>query len=87
MVPAMEHYRFYMLYANKTRAEHISDTVVFFPEHNKIPGVSSQESAANAALDLIKTIADISLKAPFSSIGATKLQSISNLADIFKQKT
>ena len=57
----------------------------FLPEHNKIPGVPNQETATNAALGLIEAISKPAPTAPFESIGANKLQGISNLADIFKQ--
>ena len=85
--PAMEHYRCYTLYVNKTRAERIADAVEFLPEHNKMPGIFDQEAATHVALYLIEDIENPSLTAPFESIGASKLQAIRNLTDIFKQTT
>ena len=83
----MEHYRCHTVYVDKTISEHIADTVEFPPEHNKIPGVSNQESATNAALDLIEYIPYQAPTAPFASIGDSKLQSISKLSDILKKET
>ena len=87
LVPTMEHYRCYTVYVNKTRAERISDIVEFFPEHNKIPEVSNQEAATNTPLYLIEDISDPEPISLFSSIGAIRLQAISNLEDKFKQTT
>ena len=63
------------------------DTVVFSPEHDKIPVVSNQESSINTALDMLYSIYKPSPTALFASIGASKLQAISKLMDIFKQNT
>ena len=87
LVPTMEHYRFHILYVNKTRSEHIADTVEFPPEHNKIPGLSNQEAETNAVLDLIEFITNQSPTAPFASIWDRKLQAIRKFSDIFKQTT
>ena len=73
MGPAMEHYRCYTLYVNKTRAERIADAVEFLPEHNKMPGIFNQEAATHVALYLIEDIENPALTAPFEYIGASKL--------------
>ena len=82
----MEHYRCYTVYINKNRAEIIAGVVDFFPEHNKIPVIYNQEVATNMVLDLLEAVTKPSPTSPFASIGAGKLQSISNLVDVFKQK-
>ena len=71
----------------KTRSKRITDTVLFLPDHNKMPGVSNQESSTNMALDLIEAIKNPAPTAPCASIWSRKLQVIINLADIFKQTT
>ena len=84
----MDHYRCHTVYVKKKQEELISDSVEFLPEHNKIPGISNQEATTNVALDLIEAIYNPSPKAPFASyIGAFKLQEMSQLLGIFKQKT
>ena len=83
----MEHYRFYIVYVNKTRAERIADMVHFLTDHNKIPGVSNQEASTNASLYLIEDITKPAPTSLFASIEASNLQAIRNLADIFKQTT
>jgi hypothetical protein len=40
--PALEHYRCYMVYINKTRGERVVETVDFFPENFKLPFPSTQ---------------------------------------------
>ena len=83
----MEHYRYHIAYVIKTRSERIVDTVEFPPEHIKIPGVSNQEAATNAALYLKESISNPSPKSPFEPIGDRQLQAINKLAYILKQKT
>ena len=68
--------RYYTVYTNKTLSECITDKVEFPPEHNKIPVISNQEEATNAALNLIEDISNPESEAPFASIRATKIQSI-----------
>ena len=65
----------------------MSYTVEFYPEHNKMPGISNKEAATNAALNMIEAIYNPVPTAPFTSIRDAKLQAISKLAYIFKQKT
>ena len=87
MVTAIKQYRCNKIYANKSRAESIVDTVEFPLEHNKIPEVSNQEAATNTELYSIEDITNPAPSAPFSSMGDRKLQVIRKLVYIFKQKT
>jgi hypothetical protein len=50
--PALEHYRCYTVYINKTRGERVVETVDFFPEKFKLPFPSTQELATQAAKEL-----------------------------------
>ena len=59
----------------------------FSPENNKIPVLSNQEEATNAALHLIEAIITPYPTSPFASIGARKLQSIRYFSDVSKQTT
>jgi hypothetical protein len=51
--PTYEHYRCYRIYATKTRAERICDTVEFFPHNFRMPEQSSADAAIRAAQELI----------------------------------
>ena len=52
----------------KKRAGRIAYTVVFYPDKNKIPGVTNQEASTNTGLDLIEATYDPAPTAPFISI-------------------
>jgi hypothetical protein len=54
--PTMEHYRYYQVFTDKTKAERITDTVKFFPQHTKVPYMSSTDVAIQAASNLIMAI-------------------------------
>ena len=49
---APEHYRCYQVYAAKTRAERIAQTVEFFPHWGKMPSLSLADTAVWAAINL-----------------------------------
>jgi hypothetical protein len=50
--PALDHYQCYTVYINKTRGERVVETVDFFPEKFKLPFLSTQELATQAAKEL-----------------------------------
>jgi hypothetical protein len=52
--PALEHYRCYTVYINKTRGERIVETVEFFPEKFKLPFLSTQELPTRALFTLLQ---------------------------------
>ena len=81
--PAMEHYRCYKVYVNKTNAERVGDTVEFFPTSTKLPRLSSADAATMAARDLIKALQKPHPAVPFTNIGDHQLAAIQQLADIF----
>jgi hypothetical protein len=54
--PTYEHYRCYRIYATKTRAERICDTVEFFPHNFRMPEQSSADAAIRAAQELIHAL-------------------------------
>ena len=69
LVPDTEHYIFYTVYVQKTKAEHIAYAVEFPTEHHKMPVISNQKSETNTALDLIESIANQSPTATFAFTG------------------
>ena len=83
--PAMEHYRCYQLFVNKTKAERITDTVEFFPEKVTMPYPTPTDIAIKAAHDLVSVLKQPTPSTPFAHIGHNQLQAIDQLADIFNQ--
>jgi len=81
--PALEHYRCYKVYINKTRAERTVDTVEFFPTQVNMPKLSSADAALKAAIDLIAALKHPHPAAPFAPLGDTKMNALEQLADIF----
>jgi hypothetical protein len=54
--PARQHYRCYQVFAIKTKAIRITDTVEFFPTKTKIPYTTPTDVAIQAADDLIQVV-------------------------------
>jgi hypothetical protein len=50
--PALEHYRYYTVYINKTRGERVVETVDFSPETFKLPFPSTQDVATKASTEV-----------------------------------
>jgi hypothetical protein len=84
---APKHYRCYRVYATKTRAERIAQTVAFFPHYGKIPQLSSADAAIRAAIDLCWAIRNPASASPLSPLGDDQMQAIQQLADIFATTT
>jgi hypothetical protein len=82
--PAMEHYRSHRVYCSTTGHERISDTVDFFPKHYKVPGLSSDDVATMAALDLTHALRNPAPTTPFKQPGTDRMQAIKRLAAIFE---
>ena len=81
--PAMEHYRCYRVYTNKTRAERYTDTVEFFPQHTQIPFRTPAEIAEHATNELIRVINNPTPSTPFAHVPDNQQQAIQRIADIF----
>jgi hypothetical protein len=85
--PAMEHYRCYRVFTNKTKAERITDTVEFFPQHTTVPQMNTDEIAIQAAEDLIAAINQPTARKPNSAIGDKQMEAIRQLSDLYQQHT
>ena len=85
--PSMEHYRCCKLYFTKTRVKGTANTIEFFPDHKKMPGLPPKETATNADLDLVEALTDLETESLFALVGVEKWQALRKLADIFKRKT
>jgi hypothetical protein len=62
----------------------IVDTVEFFPQHVKMPHLSSQEMAIQAARELTFALRNPAPAAPFAHIGYKQHEALSRLANIIK---
>jgi hypothetical protein len=66
--PALEHYRCYTVYINKTRGDRIVETVDFFPEKFTLPSPSPQDLATQAEVDLTRTLLHPQPAGPFFQV-------------------
>jgi hypothetical protein len=85
--PALEHYRCYTVYINKTRGERVAETVDFFPENFKLPFPSTQELATKAATELTHALLHPQPAGPFFKVGDEQTLALKRLADIFEGAT
>jgi hypothetical protein len=85
--PALEHYRCYTVYINKTRGERIVETVDFFPENFKLTFPSTQELATKAATELTHALLHPKPAGPFCKVGDEQTLALKHLADIFEGAT
>jgi hypothetical protein len=83
--PAMEHYRAHRVYYSTTGHARISDEVEFFPQHCKVPGISSADAAAIAEADLTQALLQPTPTTPFKQPGSEIMQAIKKLASIFEE--
>jgi hypothetical protein len=67
--PAPDHYRCYKVWMVATNRTRIVDTVEFFPQHVKMPHLSSQEMAIQAARELTFALRNPAPVAPFARLG------------------
>ena len=81
--PSLHHHRSHHIFMTTTKAQHISDTVDFFPAHSKIPGPSPTEAATLDARDLISALNKSQPPSP-CSIGGDLEKDLQHLAKIFK---
>jgi hypothetical protein len=82
--PALEHYRCYMVYINKTRGDRIVETVDYFPEKFTLPFPSSQDLTNQAAADLTHALLHPQPAGPFCKAGDEQTIAFKRLASIFE---
>jgi hypothetical protein len=85
--PAMEHCRCHRVFTNKTKAERITDTVEFFPQHTTVPHMSTDDIAIQAAEDLIAAINQPITKKSICPIGNKQMEAIRQISDLYQQHT
>jgi hypothetical protein len=85
--PAMDHYRCFRVYINKTKAERIVDTLDFFPARLTMPKHSSNDAIIKAAKDMIQALQEPHPATPFNVFGDKQLAALQQLANIFRHGT
>jgi hypothetical protein len=85
--PALEHYRCYTVYINKTRVECVVETVDFFPETFKLPFPSTQDFSTKAATELTHALLHPHPAGPFCKVGDEQTLALKRLADVFEGAT
>jgi hypothetical protein len=85
--PALEHYRCYTVYINKTRGERLVETVYFFLENFKLPFPSTQELDTKAATELTHALLRPQPAGPFCKFSDEQTLALKRLADIFEGAT
>jgi hypothetical protein len=82
--PALEHYRCYTVYINKTRSERVVDTVEFPPTEVQLPFQSTRDLATEAAKQLTYTLSNPQLAGPFAQVCDDQLIALNKLVAIFE---
>jgi hypothetical protein len=80
----MEHYHAHRVYCSTTGHERIRDTIKFFPQHCKVPGISSADAATIAAADITHALQNTTPTTPFNQPGMERMQAIKKLASILE---
>jgi hypothetical protein len=81
--PALQNYRCYHIFATKTKATRITNTVEFFPTNTKISCATPTDVAIQASHDIIKVLPQKKTSTPLAHIGNDQLEAIQQIADIF----
>jgi hypothetical protein len=82
--PALEHFRCYTVYVNKTRGERIVETVEFFSEELKLSFLSTQALDTQAAKELTHALLHPQPAGPFCQVGDEQTLALKCLAAIFE---
>jgi hypothetical protein len=82
-VPALEHYRCYMVYITTTRSNRIVETVISPPQKLILPFPSSHDLATQAAADLTHALLHPQPAGPFCQVGDEQTIALKRLASIF----
>jgi hypothetical protein len=81
--PALEHYRCYTVYINKTRSERVVEKVDFFTTEVQLTLQSTRDLATEAAKQLTYELINPQQAGPFAQVGDDQLIALKKLATIF----
>jgi hypothetical protein len=79
----MNHYRCHRVWITKTRAEHVADTLAWFPSKIPMPTASSTDRALAAARDLVCALRNPAPASPFTPLDANQHQALTQLTELF----
>jgi hypothetical protein len=82
--PALEHYRCYRVYTNRTRSERLVETVELPPTEVKVTFPSSKDLAAEAAKKLTYALTNPQPAGPFAQVRDGQLIALKKLTAIFE---
>ena len=82
---AREWYRCYRVYFPSKQGERLIIKVEFFPQHTKIPLISSTVAATKAATNPIKVLNTEIPATPFPHIGSPKVLELKDIATVFNE--
>jgi hypothetical protein len=82
----MHHYRCQNVYISTTANKRIVDTLELFPHNYQIPQLSSTDRLLMAAKEMTDAFQNPHPNAPFASVGDDTIESLADLAAIFKLK-
>ena len=82
--PATEHYRCYLLYVPKNRAERTTKIVQFFPHQCPVPKTSSVDAAIISVRALTEALSNPASAVLFAQFGDAQQQSIVDLSEIYE---
>ena len=80
---AMHHYWCYKVYVKEAAAEHIANTLAWFPRHVSMPLQSSTDTATAAAQALIHALLCPAHTTPIATINNQQRDALTQLAHIF----
>jgi hypothetical protein len=83
--PAIDHYRFYRMWMTGTNKTRIVDTLELFPQHVKMPHLSTSELAIQAARELTFALHNPAPAALFAHLGHGQHEALRRLATISKE--
>eukprot|EP00957_Ditylum_brightwellii_P166399 12666743-Ditylum_brightwellii.AAC.1 len=78
--PSCEHYQCHKVYILSTQGERVSSMVDFHTKNTRLPHISAEETATQAAKDLISALQEHKQGAPFAPVGDAQLNAIRELA-------
>ena len=82
--PALEHYRCYRVFVNKSKAERVTDTLEFFPQKVPMLYATPTDVAIQATSEIIRLLQQPDA-IQVSKVGTQQIDDIKQLAAIFKK--
>jgi hypothetical protein len=84
--PAMHHYICQNFYISATASERAVDPLEFFTHNSPMPQLSSTDRLIMAANDMTSALKNPHPEVPFAKVGDDKIEALTQLPDIFKNK-